>query len=293
MPADCAYCGQAVDGDGFICSHCAGSPQAPLEYTFEAMKHATDSAAPTPHAPHFTHVRPESPAELIEDSKPEMIQVKAERPDRFSSTEIKKTAKPKEGKKKEEGKKKKERKAPAVDWKKQKVHRDFIWRAEMVFKLIKTVFLVTLGLSSCGMFQSGHPFLGVFFFIVACTIWMLLSVFFKVFTVLSSTPWNRFATYIYNHRPPQECLVKVIYIREPYTVGELITMNPSGKDTKRSRFKVVNSVAVPAILVKSIESNRLPNDLIRGSLRRGSTEGLDAAVITIGDCRFWCTPDRG
>ncbi|MCA9803219.1 MAG: hypothetical protein KC777_14715 [Cyanobacteria bacterium HKST-UBA02] len=298
MPANCAYCGQAVDGDGFICSHCAGSPQAPLEYSFEAMQHSLDSVAPAPHASHahhVTHVYAEPPVELFEDSEPEMIQVKPERTARFSSTEIKRTAKPKETKQvpaTKEKKSKRERKAPAVDWKKQKIHGDFTARTKAIKVFLQTPIAIVFLLSIFHSFESNQPIMAFITFAVAGVVLTLIGFIFKVVLFFRNNSWTRFATYIYHHRPPQECQVKLISARPPYTVSELVVISQSGKQQKRSRLKVVHTNANPALFMRSTESNRLPDDTYRGSLRRGSTEGLDAAIVTIGDCRYWCVPDR-
>jgi len=303
MPADCAYCGQAVDGDGFICSRCAGSTQAPLQYSFEHMQHPTTGVHPDSGS---TVERPEvevrdnlasGPDKQLKklDQKPARTAAEETNSDTRTRLESKKSKKSKKEEFKEAERKifeeKKRNKNSSKEWKKQKIHQDFTARTRAIKVVIQTAIVIVLMLTVFQCFESNQPLLGAIVFAVAGVILLLIGFIFSVVLFFRNTPWTRFATYIYDHRPPQECQVKLISVRPPYTVGELVVINQSGKQERRSRFRVVHTNANPALFMRSIESTRLPDDMFSGSIRRGSTEGLEAAIVTIGDCRFWCVPD--
>lgn len=304
MPADCAYCGQAVDGDGFICSRCAGSPQAPLQYSFEPRQQPTAGAHPdsgSEEARKAVEVQhnfaPEADQKPLK-REPEPARTSLEKAK--SDTRTKKKADPKKTEKKiSEAKKAEIAKAPpgkknkssAKEWKKQKVHQDFTARTKAIKMIIQTMTVIIFMLGFVQSVESNRPISAFVTLAVAGIVLLIIGLLFKVILFFHSSAWARFATYIYHHRPPQECQVKLIFVRQPYTVGELVVVSQSGKQQKRSRFRVVLTNANPALFMRSIESSRLPEEMFRGSIRRGSTEGLEAAIVTIGECRFWCVPD--
>ncbi|MBZ0187674.1 MAG: hypothetical protein K8F91_15615 [Candidatus Obscuribacterales bacterium] len=295
MSSFCAYCGNNLEGDNFICASC--------------------SAACLQTASHAQVIQAADQKEGLPSIKEPLPKIKREatNPVIKSSTNQSVSTSNRVSKKGSLSRRKKNKSSAQSDnWIKTPVHSDFTARGKVICTIVFIVCtVIAIQLCIVSVTHANNNIFSPFsmsagdsagaILTLASFLLIIVGLTF-IYTIQScKTQWNKFASFVYEQEESSDCTIQLIFEREPYLVREIVLLEPDRKKTadpsdeyresdKETSYRVVLSHCPPVAAINYLNMHKTIRHSYKATVKHGKNGDTEAIIFSIGGVRFWCMP---